>query len=182
VIDSIDQYSPQSVQPVNGVAMAAMHTLLARRELVIANTYNPNHVPPEKMDLLVRSIQENGFCFPIVTIFDPETGFVIIDGFHRRRVADPDFLDLPYVPIVVLDHDISQRMAATIQFNKARGVHQVDLDAEVIRALIHQGLSEPEIAVKLGIEEDAVHRYKQLTGVAELFKNAAYSPSWEVVD
>jgi DNA invertase Pin-like site-specific DNA recombinase len=73
-------------------------------------------------------------------------------------------------------------MTATVQFNKARGVHQVDLDAEVIRALIEQGMGEEEIAAKLGIDEDTVHRYKQLTGIAELFKNTTYSTAWEMVE
>jgi hypothetical protein len=71
-------------------------------------------------------------------------------------------------------------MAATIQFNKARGVHQIDLDAELIRALIEQGLSEDEISVRLGIDIDTIHRYKQITGVAELFAKADYSMSWHI--
>jgi len=73
-------------------------------------------------------------------------------------------------------------MAATVQFNKARGVHQVDLDADVIRALIEQGMSESDISIHLGIDEETVHRYKQITGVAELFKNTPYSASWEMVE
>jgi len=56
----------------------------------------------------------------------------------------------------------------------------VDLDAEIIRALIEQGMSENDIAVKLGMERDTIHRYKQITGVAELFKNTEYSLSWEM--
>jgi hypothetical protein len=133
------------------------------------------------MDLLKQSIQDNGFCFPIVTIWDEETElFIIIDGFHRDTMGDPKWMDLDYIPLVVLRHDITKRMSATVQFNKARGVHAVDLDAEIIRALIEQGMKEDEICVKLGIDLDTVHRYKQLTGVAEIFKNAQYSMSWEM--
>lgn len=91
-------------------------------------------------------------------------------------------MDLDYLPVVVLDHDISQRMAATVQFNKARGVHQVDLDADVIRALIEQGKTEDEISVSLGIDPDTIHRYKQLTGIAELFKNSDYSMPWTTLE
>jgi ParB-like chromosome segregation protein Spo0J len=89
---------------------------------------------------------------------------------------------LDYVPVVVLEHDISKRMAATVQFNKARGVHAVDLDAEVIRALVEQGLSSEDIATRLGMDIEAVHRYKQLTGVASLFSNSEYSRSWDMVE
>lgn len=165
------------------VAVPCMHVLLVRIELIEANDYNPNAVPGDKMELLRRSILDNGFCFPIVTVFDPDAGrFVIVDGFHRRLIGSKEWLDFDYLPVVVLGHGMAQRMAATVQFNKARGVHQVDLDAEVVRKLIEQGLTEEEVAARLGLELEAVHRYKQLTGVAALFQNADYSMAWEVVE
>ena len=158
-------------------------TLLVAPSLLLANGYNPNHVAPDKMDLLRQSIVDNGFCFPIVTIWDGDVGrFVIIDGFHRHLIGSGDWLDFDYVPIVVLQHGISERMSATVQFNKARGVHQVDLDAEIVRALIEQGMADEEIAGKLGMDLEAVHRYKQITGIASLFKNTSYSLSWEMVE
>jgi hypothetical protein len=76
---------------------------------------------------------------------------------------------------------MTKRMAATVQFNKARGVHAIDLDADVVRSLIEQGLTEQEVAQRLGMELDAVHRYKQVAGVAALFANSAYSSAWEMV-
>jgi ParB-like chromosome segregation protein Spo0J len=165
------------------VLVPCCNTLLVRTDLIVANTWNPNHVSADKMNLLMQSIVDNGFCFPVVAIWDDEQEkFVVIDGFHRTVIAGSEWLDFDYVPVVVLSHSIAQRMAATIQFNKARGVHQVDLDAEVIRALIEQGLSEEEVAARLGIDLETVHRYKQLTGVAELFKNYEYSMAWEMRD
>ena len=165
------------------VDFPCLHTKLVPREMVVANTYNPNEVSGDKMDLLRKSIEVNGFCFPIVTIWDDESEkYVIVDGFHRFRICQPDWLDIPEVPVVVLKHDITKRMIATIQFNKARGVHQVDMDAEVIRRLSEQGLSDEEIADRLEISEDTVYRYKQVTGIAELFKSANYSTSWDMVE
>lgn len=165
------------------IKIPCLATQLVHRDLVVANTYNPNTVSDEKMELLRQSILDNGFCFPIVTIRDGDMErYVIIDGFHRRIICEPEWLDIEYVPIVVLDHDISRRMTATVQFNKARGVHQVDLDADIIRALIEQGLDESEISVHLGIDLETIHRYKQLTGIAELFKNSEYSMAWEIVE
>lgn len=165
------------------VPVPCMSTWLVSPAMVVANGYNPNHVPEEKMKLLRQSILDNGFCFPIVTIWDAEQEkFIIVDGFHRSLVASGEWLGLDYVPIVVLDHGPRQRMAATVQFNKARGVHQVDLDAEVIRALIEQGMSEDEISTHLGIDLETIHRYKQVTGVAALFAKADYSRAWEMVD
>jgi ParB-like chromosome segregation protein Spo0J len=165
------------------VLVPCMNTVLVKVDLIVANLYNPNSVSGDKMDLLRQSIIDNGFCFPIVTIWDADLQkFIIIDGFHRAIIGGPDWLDFDYLPVVILQHDITKRMIATMQFNKARGVHQVDLDAEVIRALIEQGLSEDDIAIRLGIDTDTVHRYKQITGVAEIFKNAQYSLAWEIVE
>ena len=165
------------------ILVPCVTTLLVRPELVRANTYNPNSAPEEKMDLLRQSVVSNGFCFPVVTIWDEEQGcFVIIDGAHRRMISSPDYLDLDYLPVVVLAHDITKRMVATVQFNKARGVHQVDVDAELVRSLIEQGLSDEEVGSRLGMSLEAVHRYKQITGIAELFSNVNYSRSWGIVE
>lgn len=164
------------------ITMPCLDVRLVPRDRVVANTWNPNVVSPDKLELLRVSIIENGFCFPIVTIHDTEQDrFVIIDGFHRRLLCDAGWLDIAMVPVVVLRHTMAQRMTATMQFNRARGAHQVDLDAEVIRSLLAQGLSEEDIAVKLGMELDAVHRYKQIAGVADAFRHADYSLAWEMV-
>lgn len=165
------------------VNMPCLNVQMVDRDMVVANNYNPNHVSPDKMDLLKQSILDNGFAYPIVTIWDVDLAkYVVIDGGHRRIICDPKWLDIDPIPIIVLDHNISQRMAATIQFNKARGVHQCDLDAEVIRSLVEQGLSDSEISVHIGIDEDTIMRYKQLTGIAELFKSSDYSMSWRIED
>jgi len=165
------------------IKMPCMEVQMVPRDMVVANNYNPNHVSPDKMELLKQSILDNGFAYAIVTIWDEDLmKYVVIDGGHRRIICDPDWLDIDPVPIIVLDHNISQRMAATIQFNKARGVHQCDLDADVIRSLVEQGLSDSEISTHLGIDEDTIMRYKQLTGIADLFKNSEYSTSWSIKD
>lgn len=180
-----ETHQPVSVQgrrkkPVN---IPCVSSVLVDRQLVQANTYNPNSVSDDKMELLLQSILDNGFCFPIVTIWDGDLEkLVVVDGFHRFLITGPKWLDLPLVPVVVLPHDAAQRMVATWQFNKARGHHQVDLDADLIRALIQQGMDEEEIVKHLGVDLDTVHRYKQLTGMAELFRNAEYSMSWEMVE
>jgi ParB-like chromosome segregation protein Spo0J len=163
------------------IAIPCANTVMVRRSMVVANTYNPNHVSPDKMELLKQSVLDNGFAFPCVVIWDSESEqFVIVDGFHRYTVTGPDWLDLEYVPVAVLDHNAAQRLAATWQFNKARGSHEVDLDADLIRALIEQGMTDEEITVHLGIDLDTVHRYKQVTGIAALFANSVYSLSWHM--
>lgn len=192
IIDTVDQFKSYRAtmqklfttsKKYGKIPVPCMSTLLVARCLVIANNYNPNFVAKDKMNLLKQSIRDNGFCFPIVTIWDDvEEVFVIIDGFHRYSMSDKAWLDLDYIPLVWVEHDISKRMYATIQFNKARGVHQVDLDADVIRALIQQGKTEDEISIHLGIDIETIHRYKQLTGIADLFKNSEYSMPWTTME
>lgn len=53
------------------------------RDLVKPNDYNPNKVLEKNLKLLMESILNNGFCFPIVIRPD----YTIIDGFHRWLVS-----------------------------------------------------------------------------------------------
>lgn len=191
-IETAKQYLSykETIEPVyvigkrnRNIVIPCANTLIVNRDLVIANTYNPNRVSDDKIELLRQSIIDNGFAFPIVVIWDDDQQlFVVVDGFHRYLVSGPKWLGMGYVPLAVLAHTATQRMVATWQFNKARGVHEVDLDADLIRALIQQGMEEDEIVNHLGVDLDTVHRYKQLTGIADLFKNAEYSMSWEMVE
>ena len=163
------------------IPVPCAQVLLVRRELVVANNYNPNHVAKDKMRLLQQSILDNGFAFPIVAVWDDaEEVFVIVDGFHRSSIGDDDWLDLDYLPVGYLQHDISKRMYATVQFNKARGVHQVEMDADLIRSLIEQGQNEEEISNHLGIDLETIQRYKQLTGIAEIFSKSRWSAPWQM--
>lgn len=164
------------------ITLPVMCPIVVPRELVQANNYNPNNVPKNNMELLETSIIDNGFCFAIVTVWDDDLGkFVIVDGFHRDTILK-HWLEAEDIPIIVLEHTTAQRMAATIQFNRARGVHQVELMGDLVQALVEQGVADEDIVQKLGMEAEEVFRLKQITGIAELFKNQTYSRSWEMVD
>ena len=165
------------------IEITCLNTILVDRDKIEANDYNPNEVPRDKMELLKQSIVDNGFCFPIVTIYDDKADkYVIIDGFHRFTMCQEEWLDIKEVPVVVLKHDLGKRMAATVQFNKARGVHAVDGDADIVKGLIEQGWKDIDICKHLGITAETELRYKQMTGLLDLFKDVEYSVSWEVGD
>ena len=169
-IDS--QYGP--------IALPCLDVQIVPLTQVVANTYNPNSVSDNNMELLLTSIRANGFCFPVVTVWDPESErYVIVDGFHRYLLFR-DWLRATEIPIIVLAHDLTRRMEATVQFNRARGIHQVELMGDLVRALVEQGVEDAEIAERLGMEAEEVFRLKQITGIAELFKNQIYSKAWSM--
>lgn len=164
------------------IKLPCLEVRIVNIDKVQANNYNPNAVASNNMALLEESILANGFCFPVVTVWDPESEkYIIVDGFHRYLIFR-DYLEAKQLPIIILEHDISQRMAATVQFNRARGVHQVELMGDLVQALVEQGIDDNDIAQRLGMELEEVFRLKQITGIAELFKNQLYSKSWEMME
>lgn len=171
------------IKTVKGdVKLPCLQVQIVPIDKVQANNYNPNEVASNNMALLEESIMANGFCFPVVTVFDPDTEkYIIVDGFHRYAIFR-DYLLARELPIIILDHDITKRMEATVQFNRARGVHQVELMSDLVRALIEQGVADDEISRTLGMELEEVFRLKQITGIAELFKNQQYSKSWIMME
>lgn len=173
---------PPKIKMKNGemLSLPVFTPILVPAELVIGNNYNPNHVDKQNMELLKTSILDNGFCFAIVTVWDEDIGkFVIVDGFHRDNILD-EWLGCEEIPIIVLSHDVKKRMSATVQFNRARGVHQVELMGDLVKALFDQGADDEEIAKHLGMELEEVFRLKQVTGIAYLFRNQRYSKAWEM--
>lgn len=148
-------------------------------EKVVANDYNPNKVATPEMKLLKKSIEEDGYTQPIVTIYDKEEDlYIVVDGFHRYRCAR-EYWDLKEIPCTVIDKDIKNRMASTIRHNRARGTHQIK-DMSIIVADLHKmGWDDAEICKQLGMDLDEVIRLKQITGLKEAFSNHEFSKSWE---
>jgi len=176
--ERLHQASPFKDEPVDLV-------LWVDSSQVQGNDYNPNTVAPPEMRLLERSIKEDGYTQPIVG-YPTKDGYEIVDGFHRHRVgkeSKPIRCRLHgYLPITKIKEaqgDLKNRMASTIRHNRARGVHGVMSMVEMVASLIRQGWTDTDIAKELGMDADEVLRFKQNTGLPELFKDSEYSPSWE---
>lgn len=184
-INTIDDYfnwkSNQIVYEENGIQFPVLNSVLVHKSLIQPNDYNPNHVAKDKMELLKTSIVENGFAFGIVAIYDNEIEkFIIIDGYHRDLITSDKWLNLTYKPLVILEHSMEKRLAATVQFNKARGVHKIDLNAELVKKMVELGMDDYDICKQLGIDADEFLRLKRNVKIAEIYKNLEYSNSWEV--
>lgn len=148
-------------------------------EKVVANDYNPNKVAGPEMKLLKKSIEEDGYTQPIVTIYDKERDlYIVVDGFHRYRCAK-EYFHLKEVPCTVIEKDIQNRMAATIRHNRARGTHQIKDMSIIVADLYKMGWDDVEICQQLGMDLDEVIRLKQITGLKEAFASHEFSKSWE---
>lgn len=82
------------------------------------------------------------------------------------------------LPVSVIDKPIEERMASTIRHNRARGSHDVDLMSSIVAELVDSGMSDQWISKKLGMDFDEILRLKQISGLASLFADKEFSPSW----
>lgn len=174
----LHEVSPMRAHPVDLV-------LWVRAGDVAANDYNPNSVAPPEMKLLELSIAEDGYTQPVVTWVDGDRRETV-DGFHRgeigRRSATVRSSTGGYLPVTTVNShrvDRGDRIAATIRHNRARGVHGVDAMSRLVQELVRRNWNEEKIAKELGMDADEVLRLKQMTGLAELFADRAFSEAWE---
>jgi len=177
---AIHEISPFNKEPVDCVVWI-------KNDLVESNDYNPNSVAPPEMELLHTSISHDGYTQPIVTNFEDET-YVVIDGFHRNRVAReyPDIAERlnGYLPVVQIRDSQSERpdrIASTIRHNRARGKHRVEAMSDIVLELKRRNWSDKKIGKELGMDPDEVLRLAQITGLAEAFADREFSQSWEAV-
>ena len=153
-------------------------------EKVQANDYNPNVVAPPEMKLLELSIWEDGFTMPCVCYYnEQEDKYILVDGFHRYQVLKTskrvNEREHGMLPVVVIEKDLSNRMASTIRHNRARGVHSVELMSNIVSELTKAGMSDAWIMRNIGMDKDELLRLKQISGLAELFADKDFSVAKE---
>ncbi len=161
------------LQPVSNVQ-------IVDRDLLKPNDYNPNKVLKQNLDLLIQSILTNGWTLPIVVRPD----MTIIDGYHRWTVAGMEPLASKLkgrVPVVIVSHeDEDENIYGTITHNRARGTHMLEPMEKIVKRLIDDGKSIPEISKQLGMKPEEIWR---LSGVTRedflrlMVTDDSYSPS-----
>lgn len=176
---ALHAYSPFKNEPVDYIQWTSIGE-------IIANDYNPNTVAPPEMKLLEHSILEDGYTQPIVA-WKHNGLFEVVDGFHRNRVGrECEAVKkrvVGYLPLAIINEartERGDRIAATIRHNRARGKHRVDAMADIVVELKHRNWSDEKIAKNLGMDADEVLRLCQITGMAEAFKDADFSKSWDI--
>lgn len=174
----IHEISPMKHNPVDYVEWV-------KSDRIVANDYNPNSVAPPEMKLLKLSIEEDGFTQPIVSDKKDAKIREVVDGFHRSRcgkeyssIREKNFGYLPLTTIRENKKDKSNRMAATIRHNRARGTHSINGMSEIVLDFVRRGWSDIKIAKHLGMDAEEVIKLKQITGLKEAFANHEFSKSW----
>lgn len=157
--------------------------LWIHEQAIQANTYNPNKVASPEMKLLYESIKTDGYTQPIVVYKLNNEKYEIVDGFHRNRVGR-EYQDIHdrikgYLPVVVIDKPLDERIGSTIRHNRARGTHQIRSMSDIVLDLVKEGWDDNKICQKLGMDRDEVLRLKQISGLKEAFSNHEFSKSWD---
>ena len=170
--------SPFNTEPVDCV-------LWVKNDTVHANDYNPNSVAPPEMELLRKSISNDGYTQPIVSMKNSDETREVIDGFHRNRVGkeceDIQSRVHGYLPVVTIresQKDINNRVASTIRHNRARGKHKVESMSDIVVDLKKRNWSDEKISKELGMDRDEVLRLCQISGLTELFLDKEFSQAW----
>lgn len=153
---------------------------------VRANDYNPNVMAPSEQRLLHTSLLTEGYTQPVV-VAQAGQGYSVVDGYHRMQLGKhkPRLRErlkgyLPVVQVHQTGGGDGERRAATVRHNRARGQHAVTAMSDLVRDLARLGWGDERIAKELGMDADEVLRLKQISGLAEMFGDGAFSGAWTV--
>lgn len=145
---------------------------------LLANEYNPNRQSEHEFELLKKSITDDGMTQPVICLAQPDSNgmFKIVDGEHRWRACKE--LGFSEIPVVKIDMSEEQRRLSTLRHNMARGTHDVELQAGVLRDLealgvlgwAQESLQMDEIEV-----QRLLHDYSPLDAYAQ----DGFTESWE---
>lgn len=155
-------------------------------EKIEANDYNPNHVARREMELLYQSIKCDGYTMPVVCFYDAERDkYILVDGYHRWLVmlTHKDIYEREngMLPVSVIEKELSDRMASTVRHNRARGKHEVELQASLV-GMLKAGWDELKIMKELGMTLEEVQRLIGLKGIASEIKGVPYSIERQIVE
>lgn len=150
------------------------------REKITPNGYNPNSVAPPELELLKRSILEDGWTQPIV--INPD--FTIVDGFHRWTVSghkEINELTNGQVPVVILEPQSEEHQKmSTVRHNRARGRHSVLSMGRIVADMQNSGMKDKEIMQRLGMEKEEIIRLTNTQGVmSHPDLDKPYSKAWK---
>ena len=106
---------------------------------LIPNEWNPNRQTDHDFELLLSSMESDGFTQPVIALLglDANGQHVIVDGEHRWRAGVT--LGMTEIPTVLVNMTPEQAKVATIRHNRARGSHDIELEAAILKDLEQLG-------------------------------------------
>ena len=177
----LHEVSPFKQEPVDLV-------LWVEEDRVTPNTYNPNVVYRPELKLLKTSVETYGMTYPLAVHsgkqgYQADAGYVVVDGEHRYITITANkqisARQHGYVPVASLNTKTEEdRMAATVAFNRARGVHKLDSMTDIVLSMLRAGWTDDEIAQAMGMDADEILRMKQVSGIAEAYTRPNFNRAW----
>lgn len=163
------------------------------------NFYNPNKQSDHDFELLLHSMEEDGFTQPIVcqqdrTIVDGEhrwTAAIVLHYLHqnhlpltkehilaaryrRTEIMDPELT----IPVVFVDMSAEQMRIATLRHNRARGNEDFDLTAQLFADLRELGALD-WAADSLMLSDVDIDRLLKDIPAPESLAATDYGAAWE---
>jgi ParB/RepB/Spo0J family partition protein len=173
VTDKIARKGLDQVQK-NSVRLKKLVVEYVEISTISPNTYNPNRQDAETLELLCRSIKEDGFTQPIIVHRQSRQ---IVDGEHRWRAARK--MGMTQIPVAFVDMTDEQMRIATLRHNRARGSEDVTLSVDVLRDLQELGAIE-WAQESLMISDQELNELLDVIPVAEAIGGSIpeHSESW----
>ncbi len=108
----------------------------------------------------------------------------VLDGFHRKLSLHLSpklfYREKGYIPCSMVFQSPDQRIATTIQMNRARGSHQIDVMSDLVVELKRRRWTDEKIMKQLGMEKEEIYRLQRTTGLASLFEDEDFNDDWEL--
>lgn len=143
---------------------------------IIPNEYNPNRQSDHDFELLLKSIEEDGFTQPIVCVRREDGNLKIVDGEHRWRAGST--LGMTEVPVVITPMTEAQAKIATLRHNRARGSEDLELTANLIKDLEQLGaLDWAQDSLQLDTKE--LEMMLEDVDVPDTLADDEFGDSWE---
>ena len=156
---------------------------------LMPNPYNPNRQNEHDFELLLRSMEEDGFTQPILAVriteehrSDPVFSRfavgdqVIIDGEHRWQGASK--VGYAEIPVVFTDETPEQMRISTLRHNRARGSEDIELTAQILRDLEQLGAKEWAMD-SLMMSQVELDRLIEDIPAPQALANEQYAEGWE---
>ncbi len=135
------------------------------------NTWNPNAMEQEMLDILAETVKEEGMVQPVLVRPHPdlEGRFMVVDGEHRFRASK--MAGLKQIAVVVVPYDDTTAKIRTISMNQIKG-NYVPLKMAKLLAELQDIHTPAEIRRMTGIKEDEIKSLSKLLEVPDIDFNA----------